>query len=256
MTSIFNIMLGTLRETIRGKLAVALLGFGAALVGVSALFGSVTLGDPDKIITDFGLFVISLFTSLMAIIAGANLMYKEIQLKTAYNVLAKPISRWELIIGKYLGLLLSVTLINFFMASVLTFLISYIAGSTNPYIIQAAIFIFFESAVVTALTIFASSVLVTPALVGIFAFSIFIVGRSIEYLPLLISDSEQSWLTDLLDITYLVLPHLNQLSISNAAAYQISASPTQFIFALVYSLSYSVILVVLACLAFSRKDLV
>jgi ABC-type transport system involved in multi-copper enzyme maturation permease subunit len=256
MSGILNISISTLRETIRGKLALALLGFGAVLVSLSGLFASVTMGDSTKVITDFGLFVISLFTSLMAIIAGATLMSKEIQQKTSYNILAKPIARWELLVGKYLGLLLSVTLINFFMASVLTFLTYYISEKVNQFIIQAAVFIFFESAIITALTIFASAILVTPTLVGIFAFCIFVIGHSVEYIPVLISESTNAWLIIILDLAYSVLPHLNQLSISNIASYNLGASSIQFIFALTYSLSYSTILIILGCLAFNRKDLV
>ncbi len=256
MNGILNISLSTLRETIRGKLALALLGFGAILVSISGLFGSVTMGDPTKVVTDFGLFVISLFTSLMTIIAGATLMNREIQQKTSYNILAKPIARWELLVGKYLGLLLSVTLMNFFMASVLTFLTYYISGVVNQFIIQASVFIFFESTIITALTIFASAVLVTPTLVGIFAFCMFIIGHSVDYIPVLISESTSAWLIIALEFAYSVLPHLNQLSISNAVSYQVGASSIQFIFALSYSLSYSAVLIILGCLIFNKKDLI
>jgi ABC-type transport system involved in multi-copper enzyme maturation permease subunit len=254
MRAIIQIALNTFRETIRGKLTPLLLAFGIVVVGFSAAFGSVTLGDQVKVLIDFGLFSISIFSVGMAVIAGASLMHKEIQLKTAYNILAKSVSRWQLVIGKYLGLLFSVTLMNFFMASMLCSVLYAMEGDPHFLILEAAFFIFFELAIITAVSIFFSAILVTPTLVGLFSFAIFIIGRSVDYLPKMIAESSNNGLNPIIDSVYWIMPHLNQLSVSNLVPYNLGASADQFLSGLAYSFSYASATLIIACLVFSRKN--
>lgn len=256
MNPIVQIALNTFRETIRGKLTPILLTFGIVVVAFSAMFGSVTLGDQIKVLTDFGLFSISLFSVGMSVLAGASLMQKEIQLKTAYNLLAKSVSRWQLLLGKYFGLLFSVTLMNFFMAAMLCGLLYWLENTAQILILQAALFIFFELVIITAVTIFFSAILVTPTLVGLFSFAIFIIGRSIEYLPKLMAESATANVNKIIEYIYWTMPHLNQLSISDYVPYGIGATPDLLISAISYSFSYAGMTLILACLIFSRKNFV
>lgn len=256
MNPIIQIALNTFRETIRGKLTPILLTFGIVVVAFSAMFGSVTLGDQIKVLTDFGLFAVSIFSVGMSVLAGASLMQKEIQFKTAYNILAKSVSRWQLVLGKYFGLLFSVTLMNLFMASMLCGLLYWLEHTSHILVIQAALFIFFELVIITAVTIFFSAILVTPTLVGLFSFAIFIIGRSIEYLPKLMAESATANINKVIESIYWTMPHLNQLSISDYVPYGIGATPELLISAVSYSFSYAAITLTLACLLFSRKNFV
>jgi ABC-type transport system involved in multi-copper enzyme maturation permease subunit len=258
MNSIFQIAINTFREIIRGKLTILLLAFGISVVGLSAVFGSVSLGDREKVIIDFGLFSISILTVGLSVLAGASLMQKEISQKTAYNILSKPVGRWQLVFGKYLGLLMSVSIMTCFMGTILSFLITWLTGQFSSLIMEASMFIIFELVIVTAVTTFFSAALVTPTLVGIFAFAIFIIGRSIEYLPGLLElniNLEAATHAPLfIETIYWVMPHLSEISIINGIPYGMGASAAQFLTALSYSTSYAAITLLLACVIFSRRN--
>jgi ABC-type transport system involved in multi-copper enzyme maturation permease subunit len=258
MNSIFQIAINTFREIIRGKLTILLLAFGCSVVSLSSILGSVSLGDTEKVIIDFGLFSISILTVGMSVLAGASLMHKEIHLKTAYNILSKPVGRWQLVFGKYLGLLMAVSIMTCFMTTILSFLITWLTGTFTSLIMQAGMFIVFELIIVTAVTTFFSAALVTPTLVGLFAFAIFIIGRSVEHLPELIElnmSSPASAQTNLMiETIYWLTPHLSEISINDGIPYGMGASAAQFLGALAYSTSYSAITLLLACVVFSRRN--
>ena len=86
LDKVMNIALNTVRETIRSKILYSLFFFLILLLAVSAFFGTVTIGDQEKVIKDFGLFALSLFSVLYAVISGSLLLAKELQRKTLYNL--------------------------------------------------------------------------------------------------------------------------------------------------------------------------
>ena len=72
------------------------------------MLGKLTLGDPMKIIKDFGLGSISIGGTLIAIFVGIGMVYKEMEKRTIYIILSKPLARWQFLMGKYLGLSLTI----------------------------------------------------------------------------------------------------------------------------------------------------
>jgi len=101
----------TFRENIRDKILYNLILFALLMILSSFVLGQLTLGYEDKVIVDLGLSAISVFGTLIAIFIGIGLVYKELERRTVYSLLAKPVHRWEFILGKYLGLLFTL-LIN------------------------------------------------------------------------------------------------------------------------------------------------
>ena len=110
---IYAIALNTFREAVRNKILYSVLAFAVLLVAISALFGSVTIGETQRVIKDFGLFALSFFGAISTIICGVSLLNKELKQKTIHNIISKPVARWEFIVGKYLGLSLTVGVFNF-----------------------------------------------------------------------------------------------------------------------------------------------
>jgi ABC-type transport system involved in multi-copper enzyme maturation permease subunit len=104
------IALNTFKETIRDRILYLLLFFAAVFTVFSRLLALLTVGDRIKIIKDVGLSSLSLFGALMAILMGTGLVYKEIDKKTIYTLLSKPIQRYQFILGKFLGLVLTLFL--------------------------------------------------------------------------------------------------------------------------------------------------
>lgn len=105
---VLAIALTSFREAIRDRVLFAMLGLGAASVFFGMTFGSIAYAESVRILVDWGLFTISLLSNLIAIFLGANFLYKELELRTLYVLLAKPVARYEVILGKYAGILVTV----------------------------------------------------------------------------------------------------------------------------------------------------
>ena len=101
------IALNTFKEATRNKIYYLLIFFGVFFVLSSKLVTILTLGDRVKVLKDLGLASINFFCVLIAIFTGIDLVYKEIEKKTVYNILSKPVSRSCFIIGKFFGLALT-----------------------------------------------------------------------------------------------------------------------------------------------------
>ena len=104
------VVANTFREAIRDKVLYNLVFFALLVMGASVVIGNMTLGESIKIILDLSLAAMSVFGLLIAIFVGIGLVHKEIQRRTLYMLLARPISRRNFVIGKYLGLMLVIAL--------------------------------------------------------------------------------------------------------------------------------------------------
>ena len=255
MEQILAIAQATFRESIRSKVLYSLLFCAFALVAAATIFGAVTIGDQVKVIKDFGLFAVSLFSVAYAVIGGATLLQKELAKKTIYNILSKSVQRYQFILGKYLGMLATASLLLLLMGGALLIFVGLLEGRLEGLLVQAYFCMFLELAIVCAAAIFFSSIVVTPLLSGLFTFGVFLVGRSTEELLYFVkAGTIKGALAQLLDVLYVLLPNLQQLNISNQIVYGVGASPELLGWGAVYALAYSGILLWLANLFFSRRD--
>jgi Cu-processing system permease protein len=104
---IYAIALNTFREAVRDRVLYAVLGFACAVLFFTLALAELSLHDQARVINDVGLASISLFSVMVAIFLGSSLLYKEIERKTLYVILPKPIRRAEFLLGKYLGIVLT-----------------------------------------------------------------------------------------------------------------------------------------------------
>src|SRR5215510_203451 len=108
MTSrICAITLNTFREAVRDRVLYNLIIFVLLLVASAPLFGTISIGIERLVLINVGLSAISFFGVVIAIFIGIGLVSKEIEKKTLYTILSRPVRRWEFIVGKYCGLLLT-----------------------------------------------------------------------------------------------------------------------------------------------------
>jgi ABC-type transport system involved in multi-copper enzyme maturation permease subunit len=256
--NITTIALNTFREAVRNKILYSVLLFAALLVGISALFGSVTLGDQIRVVKDFGLFSISFFGAILTIVSGVSLLSKELKQKTVYNILSKPVHRAEFIVGKYLGLTLTVAVLVTIMGAGLLLFAGYMEGKADWRLCQALFFTYLELAVVAAVTIFFSSLVVTPTLTGLFTMATYLAGRSISYLSYFIEEgtSHSPQIAGIVKVFDLVLPDLTRLSVADTITQGLPIDPYHTGAALLYTLAYSTTLLLLAAVIFSKRELV
>jgi ABC-type transport system involved in multi-copper enzyme maturation permease subunit len=179
MQRVLAIARNTYRETVRDKILYNLILFALIMIFSSLALGQLTLGNDDKVILDLGFSAISIFGTLIAIFIGIGLVYKELEKRTVYALLSKPVHRYELILGKYLGLLFTL-LVNVAIMTVgleLALLYTGRIGFGGYLRVLPGVFVIFLSlALVTALALLFSS-FSTPALSALFTFFLWVIGH-------------------------------------------------------------------------------
>ena len=254
---ILAIAQNTFREAIRNKVIYSALFFACFLVATSALFGTISLGSQIRIIKDFGLFCLSFFGTVITIILGVSLLNKEIKHKTVYNVLSKPLERWQFVLGKYLGLTLTVNILIALMGICLVIFASFFENELDLLLFQGILFCMMEASIVAAVAIFFSSIVVTTTLTGIFTCATYIAGRSMVELQYYIGQGEgyNPVLAVLAKAIRILLPDFSLYNVGNHLVYGTPASLYQALSALCFAISYSSILLLLAMFVFNRRDL-
>ena len=101
---IYAIALNTYREAVRDRVLFGVLVLAAGVLALTLALGELSLDQQMRVVTDMGLASISLFSVVVAIFLGSSLLYKEIERKTLYVILQKPIARFEFLLGKYFGI--------------------------------------------------------------------------------------------------------------------------------------------------------
>src|SRR6266571_8601552 len=125
MSATLAIAVNAFRESVRDKVLYNLVLFAVLLIGASYLIGQLTAGQDVKIIKDLGLAATSAFGLFIAIFIGIGLVSKEVERRSVYSLLAKPIHRYQLVIGKYLGLTLTLVVNIAVMAAALYLVLAY-----------------------------------------------------------------------------------------------------------------------------------
>src|SRR3954464_13827839 len=110
------IAFNTFREAVRDRVLYNLVIFAILMVGAALLFGQISVGIHLIVLVNLGLSAISIFGVVIAIFIGIGLVSKEIDKRTLYTVLARPVRRWEFILGKFLGLVGTLIVNTLFMA--------------------------------------------------------------------------------------------------------------------------------------------
>lgn len=251
---ILTIALNTFRESIRDKVLYVLLFFAAVTIAGSKALGWISIGQDIKIIKDITLAATSVFGALIAIFVGASLIYKEVDKRTLYTILARPLDRWEFVVGKYLGLLGLLAVVVSIMTGVSAAYILLMGGTIDGIYLLAAVLIFFKLMVVTAMALVTSS-LSSPILGAIIVFCFYVFGHATGVFMDLPPQFNGTMAKHLLEFTYYVVPNLANFDIRAEAANGVAVNPAYVVYVMVYGLGYTVILLVAAAFAFERKDL-
>jgi len=252
LAAIVAIALNTFREAIRDRVLYLLLVFALILIGVSRVLSLLTVGDEEKIIKDVGLASISLFGVLTAVFVGVSLVFKEIERRTVYTLLAHPVRRWQFIGGKFLGLLavltMNVGLMSLGLAAIL------LLRAEAPWgMAPAVLLILVELAIVTAFALLFSS-LTNPILAAVWTFAMYVTGH-LSWSLLLLKEKMPAGPARLLcDALYWILPNLSRMDVKAEVVHG-TALPGGFVpLAVLYGIAYATAVLLLACLAFERKD--
>jgi ABC-type transport system involved in multi-copper enzyme maturation permease subunit len=266
MRSIGWIALNVFRESVRDKVLYNLVAFAILMIGASYLIGELTAGQDVKIIKDLGLAATSIFGLFIAIFIGIGLVSKEVERRSIYNLLSKPVGRHQVVLGKYAGLVLTLAVNLAVMAGALYALlgaIDWIAGARiaagletpllDPALLKAVALTFVELSIVTAIALFFST-FSTPLLSAAFTFGLFVAGRFSADLRNFdqVVDSRGAQL--LARAMYWVLPNLAPFDVRAQVVHGQVVTAGYVALTSAYGLVYISALLVAATFIFSRRD--
>lgn len=251
---VFAIALNTSREAIRNKVLYSILLFACLVTGISAAFGWASIGDTIKFVKDFSLFSTSLFGVVATVVLGVSLLSKELDKRTIYNILSKPVARWQFLVGKFFGLLATLAVMMALMAAALLILLYALEGRVDWQIVPAVATMLLELGILSAVAIFFSSIVVTPTLAGLFTAATFIAGRSTPMLGYLMTPDQPTTLRYIARGLHIVLPHLNQFYIADRTVYGLALSPAYYVHATAYAAAYIALLLIISVAIFQRRE--
>lgn len=251
---VWAIALNTFREAVRDKILYSLLFFALLMIGSSVLVGKLTLGDYTKIIMDVGLAAISFFGVLISIFVGIQLVSREIERRTIYTVLSKPLPRWEFVLGKYLGLSFTLSLQVLIMSVGLWVLIYAVSDQWAFWLWPALLLILLELLLLTAFAILFSC-FTTPTLSGLFSISVYVIGHLTLDLKQFGQEAESVWIQQLSQGMWYVLPNLENFNLKNEIVHRVPLASGQLSFAIGYGILYNAVVLAAATALFERRDL-
>jgi len=249
------ITLNTFREAVRDRVLYNLILFVLLLVASAPLFGQISIGMERLILVNVGLSSISLFGVIIAIFIGIGLVSKEIEKKTLYTILSRPVRRWEFIVGKYLGLIMTLVVNTALMTVGFYIALMFTNGlhKTDALLLVAIYFTVLQFLIVTALTVLFST-FSSPIFSAIFAFALFVIGTFAEDLKNFAAISKGAAKL-LATATAYVMPNFASLNVIAQASHDQGVAGGLILFNTLYALLYSASAVAAAVLIFERRNL-
>ena len=244
------------REAVRDRVLYNLIAFAVLMSGAAILVGQISIDIERLVVVNLGLTAVSLFGVVIAIFIGIGLVSKEIEKRTLYTVLSRPVQRWEFIIGKFLGLAGTLVVNTFFMAIGVFGALAYVSHrlqKADGWVLVALYFIVLQFVIITALALLFSS-FSSPLLSAVFAFSLFVIGSFAEDLRGFAGMTQgiTRWLAT--GAAYLV-PNLSALNVITSVAHGQPVPGHLILLNTAYALVYATVALCGAVLVFERRNL-
>lgn len=253
---IASIAANTFREAVRDRVLYNLIAFALLISGAAILVGQLSIGIERLVVINLGLTAISLFGVVIAIFIGIGLVSKEIEKRTLYTVLSRPVRRWEFIVGKFLGLAGTLVVNTFFMAIGVFAALYYVSRHfqmADGWLLVALYFIVLQFLVITAVALLFSA-FSTSVESAIFAFLLFVIGSFAQDLRgfAAMAHGFTRWLATV--AAYLV-PNFSSMNVISSVAHEQPVAGSLILFNTVYALLYSGAALCGAVLIFERRNL-
>jgi ABC-type transport system involved in multi-copper enzyme maturation permease subunit len=266
MRIIGHVAVNVFKESVRDKVLYNLVAFATLLIAVSYLLGQLTAGQDVKIVKDLGLAAIATFGLLIAVFIGIGLVWKEVDRRSIYSLLSKPIRRSEFILGKYAGLALTLFVNVAIMTAALYAVLAYMntqfpeavraswpAPATDPGMLRAIALIFFELLLVTAIALFFST-FSGPFLSAALTFGLWVIGHfnaDLRNFEAVVESRAAAYLARGL---YYVLPNFGAFDIKTQVVHALPVPGSYVVATVAYAVVYIALLLAAAIVIFSRRD--
>jgi ABC-type transport system involved in multi-copper enzyme maturation permease subunit len=246
----------TFREAVRDRVLYNLIAFALLMSGASILVGQISIDIERLVVVNLGLTAVSLFGIVIAIFIGIGLVSKEIERRTLYTVLSRPVRRWEFIVGKFVGLAGTLVVNTVFMAIGVFGALLYVSHhfqTSDRWLFAALYFIVLQFLIITSLALLFSS-FSSPLMSAVFAFSLFVVGTFAEDLRGFagMATGMVRWLAT--GAAYLI-PNFSALNVISSVAHEQPVSTQLMLYNTAYALIYTTMALCGAVLIFERRNL-
>jgi ABC-type transport system involved in multi-copper enzyme maturation permease subunit len=250
---IASIAVNTVREAVRNRVLYVLLFFALVLIGTGVLLSTLSYVERDRIFQDIGLAAIRVFGAAIAIFVGVGLIHKEVERRTIYTILSKPVSRSEFLLGKYAGLVATLWIQVAIMAAGFVAVSALSGAPIDAGHAKAIGLIAVELAVLVAVaTLF--SAFTTPMLASLFSAGFYLVGHLTRELRDLGAQSGSASVERVTALLHRTLPDLEAFNVTLQAVHQVPIDAAAVWQPLLYGAGYSVALLLLAAFLFERRD--
>lgn len=244
----------TFKEILKSKILYSTIIIGICMVIVTFVASEFTYGVPERVALDFGMGMLSFSSMGIALFMGANLLSKEIDSRTVYMVISRPIPRWCFILGKVMGLML-VLAVNITILSGMTLACTILLGGIlNSAIMFAILFNLLEAFLLLLVVVF-FSLFSNPILASLISIVILLSGHAVKETQMTSFALARPLLQTLLKIYHLVLPGFYKLNLKEFVIYHQRIEPSYLIQSFAYGSLYSFFLLILIIYIFNRKNL-
>ena len=246
----------TFREAVRDRVLYNLIAFALLLTGAAILVGQISIDIEKLVVINLGLTAVALFGVVIAIFVGIGLVSKEIEKRTLYTVLSRPVRRWEFIVGKFFGLAGTLVVNTFFMGVGVFFALLYVAHrlqKPDSWVLVALYFIVLQFLIMTALALLFSS-FSSPLMSAVFAFALFVIGSFAEDLRgfAAMAKGVTHYLASA--AAYLI-PNLSALNVISSVAHGQAVSSQLILYNTLYATTYTAMALSGAVLIFEHRNL-
>jgi ABC-type transport system involved in multi-copper enzyme maturation permease subunit len=254
------------KESVRDRVPYTMVIFAVLMMAASYLISQMTAGQDLKIIKDLGLAALSIFGLLIAVFIGIGLVSKEVEKKSVFALLTKPVTRTQFILGKYLGLVttlvvnLTVMTVAYYgvlfymdMTTSATMKAGWPAPALDPRLLIAIVLIVAELALVTAVALFFSA-FSSPLLAALLTLGLWVAGHFNGDLRQFENVMDVKWVAWIARGLYYVLPNLAPFNVKAEVVYGVPVSPSHVGYTLLYAAVYCGVLLTAAAAIFRRRD--
>jgi ABC-type transport system involved in multi-copper enzyme maturation permease subunit len=257
MKRVAAVAVNTFREAVRDRVLYNLVFFALLMILAAIFVGQISIGIEEMVIKSLGLSAISVIGLLIAVFIGVGLVYKEMDKRTLYALLAKPVRRWEFLLGKFGGLVLTLAVNTAAMAVGLFAALLYVQHhlqATDVVLLVAIFFIWLKLMLVVALALLFSCYS-TPLLAILYTSAFYLAGMFVEELRTFRSQTISASVTWVLRGLSYLLPNFENFNVSSAAAHGRAIPATLILQNTAYAVLYSTLVLLIAMAVFSRRNL-
>jgi ABC-type transport system involved in multi-copper enzyme maturation permease subunit len=251
------VALNTFREAVRDRVLYNLVFFGLVMIAASILVGQISIGIEQMVLVSLGLSAISVIGLLIAVFIGVGLVSKEMDKRTLYALLAKPVRRWEFLLGKFCGLVVTLT-VNTIAMAIGLFLALSVIGHNGQHlqgsVLVAVYFILLKLALVVALALLFSCY-TTPLIAILCTVALYVAGLFIKEMRTFQSDTLSPALQHALRGLSYLLPNFENFDVMAAAAHGRAIPAALIAQNTAYAALYCAVVLAGATAIFARRNL-